>query len=126
MGGILNKIMGPLMTAGGLIAAPFTGGSTLGLAMGGLQNMMGPGGLLGQKPPSATPTVAAPALTQAPMGPPATPEIPGPAGSGLALSVPGAGAQGGTGAGTAGDLANLVAQSITTGGGGSPFAAFGA
>lgn len=122
MSGGLGKAMGPLMMAIGLGAAPFTGGMTLPLAMGGLTQSMGPGGVLGTSPASA-PSIKAPALTSAPIGPSAAPDIPTPAGSGLALSTPGAGPGPSTGAGPAGDMSQLVAQSIL--GGGSPFAAFG-
>lgn len=126
MGSMFRKIMGPLMTAGGVIAAPFTGGATLPIAMSGLTDMMGPGGVLGASTtPGALPSIKAPALSSAPVGPPATPDLPGPAGSGLSLSVPGAGASSGAGAGPTGDITNLIAQAIGTGGGGNPFAAFG-
>jgi hypothetical protein len=124
MSGVLGKIMGPLMMAVGAGAAPFTGGATLPLAMGGLQQTMSPGGLLGTTPASGAPTIKAPALTSAPVGPPAAPDIPTPAGSGLSLSVPGAQPSGTSGAGTSGDITNLIAQAMGTGGG-SPFAAFG-
>lgn len=125
-GSMFNKILGPLMTVGGAVAAPFTGGATLPLAMSGLSSMTAPGGVLGgSATPGAIPSIKAPALSSAPIGPPATPDIPGPAGSGLSLSVPGAGASSGTGAGPNADIANLIAQAMGTGGGGNPFASFG-
>lgn len=128
MGGALGKSMGPIMTALGTALAFVPGGQAFAapLAMGGLSQMMGQGGVLGPSaPPAGLPSIKAPALSSAPMGPPATPDIPSPAGSGLSLSVPGAGASSGTGAGTNTDITNLIAQAVGTGGGGSPFAAFG-
>lgn len=122
---MFNKILGPLMTVGGAVAAPFTGGATLPLAMQGLSSMTGPGGVLGGSTTPTIPSIKAPAITSAPMGASSTSDIPTPAGQGLSLSVPGAGASSGTGAGTNTDLASLIAQSIGTGGGGNPFATFG-
>lgn len=119
IGQMLGKIMGPLQTAIGLGAAPFTGGMSLPMAMSGLSSMTSPGGLLGASTsPGSLPSIKAPALTSAPVGPPPTPDIPSPAGSGLSLSVPGVGATSGTGAGTSSDISNMIAQA-------NPFAAFG-
>lgn len=134
LGGIMGAIkplmsmIGPLGTALGIAGAPATGGASLLAAlpsvastgMGLAQNFMG------QQQPTL-PSIKAPALTAAPIGPVATPDIPTPAGGGLSLAVPGAGASPSSGAGSAagGDIANLIAQALGTGGGGSPFAAFG-
>jgi hypothetical protein len=93
---MFQKILGPLMTGGGLIAAPFTGGATLPIALSGLTSMTGPGGVLGSSP-STPPSIKAPALTAAPMAGSDMASIPTPAGQGLSLSGGGAGAGGGAG-----------------------------
>ena len=120
LGSGFTKAMGPLMTAGGLIGAPFTGGMTLPLAMGGLQQMVGPGGVMG---PSATPptmpSIAAPAMSAAPMS---SPEMPSPAGAGLTPNVPGPGATAAQGAGTAGNLGMDIASNLL--GPANPFAQY--
>lgn len=126
-GGMFQKIMGPLMTAGGLIAAPFTGGATLPIALSGLTSTMGPGGVLGQSTGGgALPSIKAPALTSAPIGGGA-PDIPTPAGSGLTLSGGGAGPGPGSGAGV--QSPEVIQQAIANamgGGGADPFAMYSA
>jgi hypothetical protein len=126
----LMKALGPAEAVGGLGATALSGGSlapvAMPIAMSGLSSMTGPGGILAPSTPGAAmPSIKAPALSSAPIGPPAMPDIPGPAGSGLSLSVPGAGASPGAGAGPNSDITNLIAQAMGTGGGGNPFAAFG-
>ena len=126
LGSGFTKAMGPLMMAVGLGAAPFTGGATLPLAMSGLTQSMGQGGVLGPSAPSgaAMPSIKAPALTAAPMG--GGPEIPTPAGAGLSLSGGGAGPGAGTGAGVQSpDVINQAIASAMGGQGANPFAAYG-
>jgi hypothetical protein len=124
MGGLFHKIMGPLMGAGGLIAAPFTGGATLPVALSGLTDMMSPGGVLGGSTTPTMPSIKAPALSAAPMGE-STPNIPTPAGAGLTLSGGGAGPGPGAGAGVQSpDVLSQAIASAMGGPGANPFAAF--
>jgi hypothetical protein len=124
---MFQKIMGPLMGVGGLVAAPFTGGATLPIALSGLTQTMGPGGVLGPSGGAAPPSIKAPALTSAPLGGGAAPDIPTPAGSGLTLSGGGAGAGPGSGAGV--QSPEVIQQAIANamgGGGADPFSTYSA
>ena len=123
MGSGFTKAMGPLMMAVGLGAAPFTGGATLPLAMGGFQQSIGSGGVLGPSAtPGALPSIKAPALSAAPGAPP---ELPTPAGAGLTLSGGGTGPSPGTGAGVQSpDVLSQAIASAMGGTGANPFAAF--
>lgn len=115
LGSGFSKIMGPLMTAGGLIAAPFTGGATLPLALSGATSMMGQGGILGPKTPSAVPPPPAPAITgAAPMTAPESPSTPG---AGLSLNTPGGGS-----AGAGGDYGQQIASNLLSSS--NPFAQY--
>jgi hypothetical protein len=123
-GQLFGKIMGPLMAVGGAAAAPFTGGATLPIALSGLTQTMGPGGVLGSSATPTMPSIKAPALTSAPIGS-TTPDIPTPAGSGLTLAGGGAGAGPGTGAGV--QSPDVIQQAVANAMGGQssdPFAMY--
>jgi hypothetical protein len=112
LGGGFTKAMGPLMTAIGTGLMFVPGGQAFGapMAMGGLQSMMGQGGVLGPSTPKMPSlTAPAPAMSAAPMS---SPEMPSPAGAGLTPTVPGPGAASSQGAGTAGTLGTDIASNL--------------
>lgn len=118
MGSIIQKVMGPLMTAGGLIAAPFTSGATLPMAMGGLSQMTSPGGVLGSSAGTTTPPsiAAQPSTSAAPII--AGTQLPTSAGSGTATFNPTAMAS----AGSPDAMSNMIAQNLFSSA--NPFAAW--
>lgn len=121
LGSGFTKAMGPLMMAIGLGAAPFTGGATLPLAMGGLTQSMGQGGVLG--PTTPTMPSLTPPHSSAAAAPMVSPSLPTPAGAGLSMTAPGAGTTPSAGAGT-GDYGNQIASNLLSSA--NPFAAYAA
>ena len=119
MGSIMQKIMGPLMTAAGIGAAFIPGGQAAapGLITGGLEQMSSQGGVLGPNPSAVPPSSPVSSVAPTP-GVPAMPETSTPAGQGFALTVPGAGPTGASSADTMsqGIAANMMAN--------NPFAAY--
>lgn len=97
IGDIFRKALGPIMTGVGVVGAPFTAGATLPLALGGLSEMAGPGGIMG--PSSALPSLAPPKGTPALSAGPSFTPPPAPVSGGLSLSTSGAGPGAGAGAG---------------------------
>lgn len=125
MGSIVQKAMGPLMTAAGIAAAIIPGGQAFAapLITGGVTQMSSQGGVLGPSQPNITPP-ATPNYSMAPMGPPATPDIPTSAASGISTFVPGAGAGSSTGVAPTGDTsayASMIASNMMTN---NPFAMY--
>jgi hypothetical protein len=120
---ILGKSMGPLETAIGLGMSIFGGpaGIMMGapMALGGVTQMTGPGGVAG---PSLTPTLPSqtppPNVAATPMG--GAPSMPSSAGGGLSMTTPGAGA----GTGGAPDMGSQIASNLLSSN--NPFAQYAA
>lgn len=116
MSGIIQKVMGPLMTAVGFGAAPFTGGATIPIGVAGTADMMSPGGVLGPSPSTPAPSIAAgPSTSAAPII--AGTQLPTSAGSGTSTFNPTAVATA-----TPDTMANTVASNLFSTA--NPFAQF--
>lgn len=122
----LMKALGPAEAAGGLAATALSGGSlapvAMPIAMSGLTQMTGPGGVLAPSTPTA-PSIKAPALAAAPMASSDMPSIPTPAGQGLSLSGGGAGTGGGAGVQSPDVIQQAIANAMG-GQGADPFATY--